>query len=82
VLTEAERVELEAAWEVEFAAARGMGARERREHYEHHDIPDELIDQWQAERRKRKKLSQAAEAPGEANNTPAGPRAGVAAPAK
>ena len=82
VLTEAERVEVEHAWRVEFDAARGMGARERREHYEHHDIPDELIDQWQAERRKRKKLSQAAEAPGEANNTPAGPRAGVAAPAK
>jgi hypothetical protein len=53
VLSAAERAELEAEWKVEFEKARGMGARERREHYEHHDIPDELIERWTAERRRR-----------------------------
>ena len=82
ILTEAERVEVEHAWRVEFDAARGMGARERREHYEHHDIPDELIDQWQDERRKRTKSSPPVEVPSDTNNAPASPCTGVAAPAK
>ena len=53
ILTEAERVEVEAEWKREFDAARGMGARERREHYEHHDIPDELIERWTAATRRK-----------------------------
>jgi hypothetical protein len=46
-----ERGEVEAEWRQEFDAARGMGARERREHYEHHDIPAELVTAWTAERK-------------------------------
>jgi hypothetical protein len=53
LLSEAERTEVEAEWEVAFAEARGMAAQERREHYAHHDIPDELIEQWQGARRRR-----------------------------
>jgi len=56
VLSEAERSELEAEWRHEFDAARGKSARERREHYEFHDIPPELIERWQGERRRRSKL--------------------------
>jgi hypothetical protein len=50
-LSEAERSELEAEWRREFDAARGQSASERREHYEHHDIPAELITAWSAERK-------------------------------
>ena len=50
-LSEAERSELEAEWRREFDAARGKSASERREHYEHHDIPAELITAWSAERK-------------------------------
>jgi hypothetical protein len=53
ILSESERIELEREWRAEFDAARGMGARERREHYEHCDIPHELITAWTAERRRR-----------------------------
>jgi hypothetical protein len=51
VLSEAERAELEAEWRQEFDAARG-GTRERREHYEFHDVPAELVEQWTAQKKK------------------------------
>src|SRR5262249_45594695 len=57
VLSEAERIELEHQWKAEFAAARGMDARARREHFEHHDVPDELIREWTAARRRRRRRS-------------------------
>jgi hypothetical protein len=82
VLTEAERAEVEHAWRVEFDAARGMDARERREHLEHHDVPVELIEAWAGERRKRTKPSPPVEVPSDTNNAPVGPHTGVAAPAK
>ena len=50
VLSEAERGELESEWKAEFDATRGMDVRARREHFAHHDVPDELIERWQAER--------------------------------
>jgi len=53
VLSEAERNELEVEWRRTFDAARGMSARERREHFEHCDVPAELIERWKAERRRR-----------------------------
>jgi hypothetical protein len=81
-LSEAERVEVEHAWRVEFDAARGMDARERREHLVHHDVPVELIEAWTGERRKRTKPSPSVEVPNDTNNAPAGPHTGVAAPAK
>src|SRR5262249_14579976 len=66
VLSEAERTELEAEWAVEFAKAHrphffhhtGVevlhGVRARRAHYAWADIPDELIEQWTAARRRRR----------------------------
>ena len=53
ILGPEERLEVEAGWRQAFDEARRMGARERREHYEHHDIPDELIQAWTAARRRR-----------------------------
>ena len=53
VLSEAERAELEVAWREAFDRARGKSAKERREAYEFADIPVELIEKWQAERRRR-----------------------------
>src|SRR5262249_40158072 len=44
VLSEAERAELEEGWRQDFDAARGMDARDRREHFEHCDVPHELIE--------------------------------------
>jgi len=55
VLGQQERVELEAAWKTAFDAARGMDARERREHLAHHDVPDELIREWTAARKRRRR---------------------------
>jgi hypothetical protein len=52
-LSESERLELEDAWKAEFDAVRGQDAHARREHYEHHDIPDELVREWTARRRPR-----------------------------
>lgn len=52
LLSAEERSELEAEWAQAFAQARGMDARERREHYEHHDIPSELVTAWTATRRR------------------------------
>jgi hypothetical protein len=52
VLTAEERIELEAEWKTAFASARGMDARERREHFAHHDIPSELVTAWTATRRR------------------------------
>jgi hypothetical protein len=52
VLSQQERSELEAEWRREYDAARGKGVRERREAYEHHDVPDELITAWTAARRR------------------------------
>jgi len=57
ILGAEERLAVEAEWRRDFDATRGMGARERREHYEHCDIPAELIDAWAGERRKRKKVA-------------------------
>src|SRR5262249_10893769 len=53
VLSPQERDGLEHEWRTAFDAARGMGARERREPHEHHDIPHELIERWTAARRRR-----------------------------
>jgi hypothetical protein len=46
VLSQQERHELEAEWKAAFDAARGMGAAERREHLQHHDVPAELVKRW------------------------------------
>jgi hypothetical protein len=40
-----------------------MDARARREHYEHHDIPAELIERWKAERRRPKRQGVPSEEP-------------------
>jgi hypothetical protein len=53
VLSESERIEVEAEWRQAFDAAKGKGARERREHYEFHDIPLELIERWTPQKKKR-----------------------------
>ena len=62
VLAEAERTELESGWRADFAAAKGKGARERREAYEFADIPAELIERWKSERRRRVQPASAEEA--------------------
>src|SRR5262249_49905285 len=49
ILSQEERVELEAEWREAFDAARGKSAKERREAYEFADIPNELIERWRAE---------------------------------
>jgi hypothetical protein len=54
LLTEAERVVLEVEWKEQFQKARGMGAQERREYLIFHDVPPELIEQWQGARRRRR----------------------------
>jgi hypothetical protein len=53
VLSAAERAEVEAEWKTAFVEARAMGARERREHLSHHDVPNELATAWEAERKTR-----------------------------
>jgi hypothetical protein len=57
VLSQEERSELELQWQMDFDSVQRLDARTRREHYEYHDIPAELIEQWQAERRRRKRQS-------------------------
>src|SRR5215471_14612853 len=52
VLSQEERSDLEAEWKTAFDAARGMDARERREHLAHHDVPAELIREWTVARRR------------------------------
>ena len=52
VLSEAERAELEVEWAQAYDAAKGKGARERREAYENADIPEELIRAWAGARRR------------------------------
>ena len=59
VLSESERAEVEAEWRREFDVTRGKSARERREHYEFHDIPDELIERWQGTRKRRRRQAAA-----------------------
>ena len=59
VLSEAERGEVEAEWRREFDATRGKSPRERREHYEFHDIPPELVERWQGARKRRRRQSAA-----------------------
>jgi len=54
VLSPQERDTLEREWRAAFDAARGMGVRERREHLAHNDVPDELIEAWTQERRRRR----------------------------
>jgi len=68
VLSQQERTELEAEWRRAFDAVKGEGASERREHYEHHDIPAELITAWSAERKaaRRRRGRQRAAPPEEA----------------
>ena len=53
VLTEEERAALEREWRREFDAACGLDVAERRAHYEHHDIPRELVRRWSAAARRR-----------------------------
>ena|SRR6516165_10506826 len=48
-----ERLAVEAEWRRSFDETRGMGARERREHHEHCDIPTELIELWTPQRKRR-----------------------------
>jgi hypothetical protein len=60
-LSEAEKVALEAEWEVAFAEARGMDARARREHFEHHDVPPELIEAWTTARKRRRRQAAASQ---------------------
>ena len=52
ILGPEEKLEVETGWRQAFDEARRMGARERREHYEHHDIPSELVTAWTATRRR------------------------------
>ena len=61
LLSEAERTEVEAEWEAAFAEARGMAAQERREHFAHHDVPDELIREWTAARKRPRRQAAASE---------------------
>ena len=53
VLSQQERSELEAEWRAAFDAAKGKGAAARREHFEHHDIPPELIEKWTPQKKRR-----------------------------
>jgi len=55
VLSDVETIDLMAEWRREFEVAKGKSAKERREHYEFHDIPDELIERWQGARKRRKR---------------------------
>ena len=59
ILGPEERLAVEAEWQRDFNAARGMSARERRAHYEHCDIPSELIEKWTLERKRRGRQSAA-----------------------
>jgi hypothetical protein len=61
-LSEAERAELEVAWREAFDQARGKAAKERREHLEHYDVPDELIREWTAARKRRRRPAPSEEA--------------------
>jgi hypothetical protein len=54
ILGPEEKLTVEAEWRQALDATRRMGARERREYYEHHDIPDELIQAWTVARRRKK----------------------------
>jgi hypothetical protein len=63
VLSGAERLELEAEWKVAFDEVKARGGRARREHHEHHDIPAELIERWEGERRRRRKARSASKDP-------------------
>jgi hypothetical protein len=54
LLSAEEKVVLEVEWKEEFQKARGMGARERHEHLEHHDVPLELVEAWTAAARRRR----------------------------
>ena len=58
VLTADERAELESGWRREFDAARGKGARARREAFEHHDIPADLVAKWSARKKRPPSLAQ------------------------
>jgi hypothetical protein len=53
VLTPAERAGVEHEWRQDFDAVRGQDARTRREHYDHCDIPFELVAQWSRRKRPR-----------------------------
>jgi hypothetical protein len=70
VLTEQEKVELEAGWWAALDAVKGKSAQERRGAYAQHDIPRELIKVWTAERRRRSKTvcNPPAEASAEVSN--------------
>jgi hypothetical protein len=59
ILGPEEKLEVEAEWHRDFAAIQGMSARERRAHYEHCDIPSELIEKWTLERKRRGRQSAA-----------------------
>jgi len=61
VLAAEERTELEREWRTAFDAARGMDARARREHFEHHDVPPELIEAWTTARKRRRRQAAASQ---------------------
>jgi len=61
VLAAEERTELEREWRTAFDAARGMDARARREHSEHHDVPPELIEAWTTARKRRRRQAAASQ---------------------
>jgi hypothetical protein len=62
VLSEAERIKLEAEWRRDFDdAARKTSAKERREHLAFHDVPAELIEAWTPARRRRARQSAVSE---------------------
>jgi len=56
ILGPEEKFEVEHEWRADFEAAHRMGARERREHLEHCDVPPELIERWISERRRRARV--------------------------
>jgi|SRR5262249_55374294 len=68
VLSAAERDELEISWREAFDAAKGKGARERREAYEFADIPDQLVEKWTLERKRRSSLAKLSSAEGKEPN--------------
>jgi hypothetical protein len=63
ILEPEETLEAEAEWQRDFDAARGMGARERREHLAYHDVPAELVTAWEAERKPRWRRARQSDSP-------------------
>jgi len=68
VLTGDERDELLAGWRREFDAVQGQSARVRREAFEHHDIPDELVREWTSQKKGARSLAKLSSAEGKEPN--------------